>query len=290
MGNYFYGCTSLVDFEPHKNLKSVALDALEGSGWENAQPDGALAFGRICYGYKGDITNLVIPEGVSIVEAYAFLGCEQIKTVTFGPDVEEIGLYAFQNCVNLETMTCDTAVSIIRAGAFKGCSSLKEADFSECTISTIGYESFSGCTSLTSVTLSNSLEKISEGLFAECSALTDIVIPDSVTEIEKGAFLNCVALHTAIVGRGVTAIGEDAFSNCATLQSITIGESVTGKRAFHKCDCILGMICKPQTPPVVEYLVLPETATIYVPQKMTRTYKKDMSWSDYAKQIKRIKE
>ena len=58
----FYGCTALVDFEPHKNLKSVALDALEGSGWENAQPDGALAFGRICYGYKGDITNLVNKE------------------------------------------------------------------------------------------------------------------------------------------------------------------------------------------------------------------------------------
>ncbi|MBQ5884109.1 MAG: leucine-rich repeat protein [Clostridia bacterium] len=161
----FYGCTALVDFEPHKNLKSVALDALEGSGWENAQPDGALAFGRICYGYKGDITNLVIPEGVSIVEAYAFLGCEQIKTVTFGPDVEEIGLYAFQNCVNLETMTCDTAVSIIRAGAFKGCSSLKAADFSECTISTIGYESFSGCTSLQSVALHETLSDIGERSF-----------------------------------------------------------------------------------------------------------------------------
>ena len=194
----FYGCTALVDFEPHKNLKSVALDALEGSGWENAQPDGALAFGRICYGYKGDITNLVIPEGVSIVEAYAFLGCEQIKTVTFGPDVEEIGLYAFQNCVNLETMTCDTAVSIIRAGAFKGCSSLKAADFSECTISTIGYESFSGCTSLQSVALHETLSDIGERSF-EGTAIKTIEFGKNVNSIGKDAFLNNKVLESIVV-------------------------------------------------------------------------------------------
>ncbi|MBQ6935007.1 MAG: leucine-rich repeat domain-containing protein [Clostridia bacterium] len=116
----FYGCSSLKDAEAHKNLKGVSPDALTGTAWEESQPDGALAFGRICYGYKGNVTNLVIPEGVSIIEPYAFLGCEQIKSVEFGPDVEEIGLYAFQNCVNLETMVCSSAVSIIKAGAFKG--------------------------------------------------------------------------------------------------------------------------------------------------------------------------
>ena len=185
----FYGCTSLKDAEAHKNLKGVSPDALTGTAWEQSQPDGALAFGRICYGYKGNVTNLVIPEGVSIIEPYAFLGCEQIKTVEFGPDVEEIGLYAFQNCVNLETMVCSSAVSIIKAGAFKGCSSLKEADFSECTISTIGYESFAGCTSLTSVKLQETLSDIGVRAF-EGTAVKTLELGKNVNSIGKDLFLN----------------------------------------------------------------------------------------------------
>jgi len=194
----FYGCTSLLDVEYHKNLKSVAIDALTDTAWEKSQPDGALAFGRVCYGYKGNITNLVIPEGVSIVEPYAFLGCEQIKTVEFGPDVEEIGLYAFQNCVNLEKMICSSAVSIIKAGAFKGCSSLKEADFSECTISTIGYESFSGCTSLSSVKLHETLSEIGERSF-EGTAIKTIEFGKNVNSIGKDAFLGNKVLESIVV-------------------------------------------------------------------------------------------
>ena len=185
----FYGCSSFKDAEPHKNLKGVSPDALTGTAWEQSQPDGALAFGRICYGYKGNVTNLVIPEGVSIIESYAFLGCEQIKTVEFGPDVEEIGLYAFQNCVNLETMVCSSAVSIIKAGAFKGCSSLKEADFSECTISTIGYESFAGCTSLTSIKLHETLSDIGVRAF-EGTAIKTLELGKNVNSLGKDLFLN----------------------------------------------------------------------------------------------------
>ena len=194
----FYGCTSLLEIDYHKNLKNVAIDALTDTAWEDSQSDGALAFGRICYGYKGDITNLVIPEGVSIIEPYAFLGCEQIKSVEFGPDVEEIGLYAFQNCVNLEKMICSSAVSIIKAGAFKGCSSLKEADFSDCTISTIGYESFSGCTSLTSVKLHETLSEIGERSF-EGTAIKTIEFGKNVNSIGKDAFLNNMALESISV-------------------------------------------------------------------------------------------
>ena len=97
---------------------------------------------------------------------------------------------------------------------------------------------------------------------------------------------------TAEVGNGVTSVGEDAFAGCLTLQSITLGEAVEfiGKRAFNDCDGLVGMICRAQTPPTVEYLKFPEELTIYVPQKCTKTYKKAMGWSNYAKHIKRIKE
>lgn len=184
----FYGCTALLEVEAHKNLKSVSPSALTDTAWEKSQPDGALSFGRVCYGYKGDITNLVIPEGVSIIESYAFLGCEQIKTVEFGEDVEEIGLYAFQNCVNLEKMVCSSAVSVIKAGAFKGCASLKEADFSECTISAIGYESFAGCKSLASVKLHETLSEIGAKAFQDTSVKT-LELGKNVNSVGKDVVL-----------------------------------------------------------------------------------------------------
>ena len=151
---------------------------------------------------------------------------------------------------------------------------------------------FEGCTSLASVTLGANLTKVSESTFTNCRALAEITIPDSVTAIEKNAFSNCVAIQSIIVGNGVTSIGEDAFANCSMLQSITLGEAIEsiGKRAFYECNALVGMICRPETPPTVEHLKLPEEATVYVPQKMVKTYKKAMGWSNYAKQIKRIRE
>ena len=168
----FAGCKALSEIKEHKNLKNVAADAFTGTAWENAKEDGALSFGRVLYSYKGNLSEIVIPKGVSIVEDYAFLGNENLTKVVFGVDVEEIGLYAFQNCVNLKTVEFDDAMGIVSAGAFKGCSSLTAADFSETTLAAIGYEAFSGCTSLTEVKLSETLSDIGDYAFADTKIAT----------------------------------------------------------------------------------------------------------------------
>ena len=120
----FLGCTSLKEVDVHKNIKGVAKDAFGGTEWENSMPDGPLSLGRILYSYKGALKDVVIPKGVSIIEDYAFIGCDTIETLTLGYDVEEIGLYAFQNCVNLKSVEINEALGVVEAGAFKGCISL----------------------------------------------------------------------------------------------------------------------------------------------------------------------
>lgn len=208
----FADCTALNEIDVHKNIKNVAKDAFVGTAWENAKEDGVLSFGRVLYSYKGNLKNIEIPKGVSIIEDYAFIGNTDLETITFGPDVEEIGLYAFQNCVNLREVNVDDAMGIVSAGAFKGCTALKSIDFSNATLATIGYESFADCTSLETVGTSETLSEIGDYAFAN-------------TKIKTIKFY-----------KNVNSVTADAFAGVKTLESF---EVVDNNKEFSATDGVL---------------------------------------------------
>ena len=53
------------------------------------------------------------------------------------------------------------------------------------------------------------------------TSLTSVTIPNSVTSIGQGAFYSCTALTSVTIGSGVTSIGERAFYGCTSLTAIT---------------------------------------------------------------------
>jgi len=75
---------------------------------------------------------------------------------------------------------------------------------------------------------------IGNGAFSSCSSLTGVTIPDSVTNIGYSAFYNCSGLTSVTIPNGVTSIGYSAFYGCSGLKSVTIPNSVTsiGANAF----------------------------------------------------------
>ena len=107
-------------------------------------------------------------------------------------------------------------------------------------ITSIGYAAFHDCTSLTSITIPNSVTTIGSSAFLRCLSLTDITIPDSVTAIESYAFSYCTSLKNVTIGNSVTAIGYEAFSYCSSLTNVTIGNSVIeiGRDAFRGCTSL----------------------------------------------------
>ena len=105
------------------------------------------------------------------------------------------------------------------------------------TVVAIGDGAFKDCTSLTSITIPNSVTYIGTSAFDGCSGLTSVDIPNSVTFMGDRAFAYCSSLTSVTIANGVTSIGEHAFENCNSLTSLTIPNSVTsiGDYAFDGC-------------------------------------------------------
>ena len=102
----------------------------------------------------------------------------------------------------------------------------------------IGNSAFAYCSSLTSVTLPESVTSIGSSAFFDCISLTSVTLPEDVTSIGNSAFAYCSSLTSVTLPEGVTSIGNSAFAYCSSLTSVTLPEGVTsiGNDAF--CQCV----------------------------------------------------
>jgi hypothetical protein len=88
------------------------------------------------------------------------------------------------------------------------------------TITSIGDWAFSGCSTLTSVSLP-AAASIGDWAFSGCDALTSVSLPAAET-IGGEAFSGCSAL-TSVSLPAAASIGQSAFSGCDALTSIILG-------------------------------------------------------------------
>ena len=276
----FYGCSGLTYVTIPGSVTSIGSSAFSGcdslvsvyytgdiASWcDITGLDNVMSSGRVLYidGSKVE-GELVIPDGVTNIENYAFENCDGLTSITIPDSVASIGNYAFRNCTALTTIyyTGDMVswlgitglgniISSGRALYIDGSKVEGEITIPNGTAAIPSY-AFAYQTDITSVTIPESVARIGSYAFSGCSGLTSIYYVgdmeswwsikglDNIISSGRTWYIdgNKVAGDIAIPD-GTTIIPSNAFAYCDGLTSIIIPDSVTsiGQNAFYGCNSL----------------------------------------------------
>ena len=166
---------------------------------------------------------------------------------TLGGDSVEVGKNTNAKGAIIIPETVKTVITYRVVGigdaAFLGCTSLTSITIPN-SVTNIGISAFYGCSSLLSISIPNNVTNIDNNAFRGCTSLTSVTIPNSVMSIGDYAFYGCSGLTSITIPNRVTYIGEYTFKGCTSLTSVTIGESVSeiGKSAFESCTSLTSVV------------------------------------------------
>ena len=265
----FNGCSGLTSVTIPNSVTSIGNSAFEDcSGLTSVNvASGNTHYSSIdgvLYNYVQDTliqcpgakTSITIPNSVTFIGDDAFSGCSGLTSVTIPNSVTYIGAKAFYDCSNLTTLNfnainCQDFEAYYNYYPFSG-TSLTTVNIGD-SVQRIPANFVPYCSGLTSVSIPNSVTSIGGGAFYGCSGLTSVTIPNSVTSIEGSAFRGCSGLTSVTIPNSVTSIGDRAFWCCSGLTSVTIPNSVTsiGGGAFSGCSGLTSVRCLATDPPSI---------------------------------------
>ena len=244
-------------------------------------PNSVTSIGGGAFAYCRGLTSVSIGNSVTSIGGSAFENCRGLTSVSIGNSVTSIGYSAFSGCSGLTSVTIPNSVTSIGGCAFENCSSLTTLNFNAINcqdFEAIGlyydgyihnYYPFSG-TSLTTVNVGDSIQRIPANFVRDCRGLTSVTIPNSVTEVGHDAFRNCEGLIVAIIGNGVSNVGNNAFKDCSYLTYLTIGIRLEriDDSAFANCSLLTSITSLASVPPLIvssNVFAYPNNCTVTVP-------------------------
>ena len=168
--------------------------------------------------------SISIPEGVTSINPSAFYGTSGISSVTFPASLTTIGdaafMYSSLNQINFAT---NSAVTTIPPNTFANTQLVSVVIPNG--ITAISDAAFNGISTLTSVSLPNSLRTIGLQSFGS-SHLSSVVIPEGVTYIGNASFYNDAFMTSVSLPSTLTTIDASAFT-FDSLVSVVIPDAVT---------------------------------------------------------------
>lgn len=281
--NYFYSEDGIL-FSKSNEIVAVPL----GKSFENGLYEVPTTITGIWnYAFDGctKISKITLPTSLEEIGHYAFGNCSNLEDINIPANITSLGNYAFYNCSKLATdFTFPKNIHEVPQGIFYNCYKLKNVKFHNSTTS-IATEAFYGCTSLTTISLPQSLTRISPKAFFG-AGLTSITIPGSIKTISSAAFAS-TKLTSITINEGVQIIDQSAFSNITNpIQEVSFPESITNINDYAFSNTLVQNYYVHNTSDKIElgaknpFLALP-ILKIHVFQGLANEFKNAKNWSNY---------
>lgn len=178
------GITSVGDyaFYEFEKLTSVSI------------PEGVVSIGRCAFMYC-DLTALTLPEGVEILEDYAFSDCRRLDAISFPDSLTTLGEFAFYGCFDLQSLTVPKGVTSLNGWVFSYCLGLKEVIIHENVTSLENY-AFYDCKKLKNIIFLGQAPAMGEKSFLDVKANAFHACTDSSwTEAVKQSYGGTLTWH-----------------------------------------------------------------------------------------------
>ena len=147
-----------------------------------------------------DLTTVVIPDSVTCIVNGAFFGCSSLTEIVIPSSVTSIGAGAFSHCSSLKNIVIPNSVTQIGYNAFGFCTSLTNIVIPK-GVTSIGDRAFC-CAPGRKLVIRNIRKLVTENeptTVKNASSLTSVTLPESLTELGKDVFLGCEKLETIYV-------------------------------------------------------------------------------------------
>jgi len=219
----FYECSNLTSVTIPNSVTIIRESVFEGCSSLTSVtiPNSVIIIGVSVFEGCSSLTSITIPNSVSLIQDKAFYECSNLTSVTIPDSVTSIGFRAFEGTAWFDNQPYGLVYAGKVAYKYKGTMPANTSIQLLDGTSGIAGGAFSGCTSLTGITIPNSVNEIGSYAFYECSNLTSVTIPNSVDAIWGSAFYKCTSLTSITIPNSVSLIGESVFSGCKNLTNVT---------------------------------------------------------------------
>lgn len=231
-------------FVYYQNGNTEELVAYLGEETDVVVPDGVTAIRAYAFYRNTKLQSVSLPASVERVEGNAFLRCSEMKTLTLAGGIRELGADAFLDCVMLDTlhytgtMAAWCAISFGNATAnpmyYTGNLYIGGEQVTTLTLpaglTAIGAYTFENLKALKTLALPEGIVRIGMSAFEGCTALTRVTLPTTLETVDARAFYGCTALPCVTLPVSLTTVGSAAFGGNGTL--LICCEAVTPSAGF----------------------------------------------------------
>ena len=243
----FFGCTALEAVSLPETLERIGIEAFAGCPAlrEINLPQSLKTIRLGAFHDCVSLEEIVWPQRAYLLERKTFEGCTKLKAFHIHDGIEHIENSVFLSCPELQVTISDTQPyfeirdgMLIEKKSQTPVMTLNPSSHVEIPHGTtrIETDAFQGNTTLTSVTLPDTLEKIGNRAFEGCTNLQHVRLPEGVREIGDDAFQGCEGLLSVNIPDSVKNIGSNAFDKCPNL---TIEISADHPIYLLENDCVV---------------------------------------------------